>query len=44
CRKLLGKTVYGAGEDTLASAAGEKLKAAGGTLACAESCTGGLAA
>ena len=44
CRQLLGKTVYGAGEDTLASAAGEKLKAAGGTLACAESCTGGLAA
>lgn len=44
CRKLLGKAAYGAGEDTLASVAGEKLKAAGRTLACAESCTGGLAA
>ncbi|MDD2804217.1 MAG: nicotinamide-nucleotide amidohydrolase family protein [Elusimicrobiales bacterium] len=44
CRRLLGKALYGEGETTLAAAAGEKLKAAGKTLACAESCTGGLAA
>jgi len=44
CRKALGGKLYGEGEDTLASAAGEKLKARGKTLAAAESCTGGLAA
>jgi len=44
CRRLLGKALYGEGEVTLAAAAGEKLKAAGKTVACAESCTGGLAA
>ena len=44
CRKLLGRGLYGEGSATLASAAGEKLKAAGKTVAGAESCTGGLAA
>ncbi|OGR78037.1 MAG: hypothetical protein A2X32_07880 [Elusimicrobia bacterium GWC2_64_44] len=44
CRKLLGQALYGEGETTLAAAVGEKLKAAGKTVACAESCTGGLAA
>jgi nicotinamide-nucleotide amidase len=44
CRRLLGPAVYGEGEATLASAAGAALKAAGSTVSCAESCTGGLAA
>lgn len=44
CRRLLGRHLYGEGAATLASAAGEKLKAAGKTAAGAESCTGGLAA
>lgn len=44
CRRLLGHNLYGEGSATIASAAGEKLKAAGRTAACAESCTGGLAA
>jgi len=44
CRKVLGAAVYGEGEATPASAAGEKLKARGLTAAAAESCTGGLAA
>lgn len=44
CRGLLGASLYGEGDATPASAAGEKLKAAGQTVSCAESCTGGLAA
>ncbi len=44
CRKALGAKLYGKGEDTLACAAGAKLRARGKTLAAAESCTGGLAA
>ncbi len=44
CRKALGAKLYGEGEDTLAGAAGAKLKARGRSLAAAESCTGGLAA
>ncbi|MDO8806084.1 MAG: nicotinamide-nucleotide amidohydrolase family protein [Elusimicrobiota bacterium] len=44
CRKALGAKLYGEGEDTLARAAGARLKARGETLAAAESCTGGLAA
>ncbi len=44
CRKALGAKLYGEGEDTLASAAGARLRARGKTLAAAESCTGGLAA
>ena len=43
CRKALGSALYGSGEETPASAAGGLLLAAGRTLACAESCTGGLA-
>jgi len=43
-RKRLGKWVYGAGEDTLASVIGEVLAARGQTVATAESCTGGLIA
>lgn len=41
-RKALGGNVYGSGEDSLASVTGKKLLAAGKTLSCAESCTGGL--
>ena len=44
CRKVMGVKVYGEGSDSLSSAIGKKLKAAGKTLAAAESCTGGLAA
>ncbi|MDA8129863.1 MAG: nicotinamide-nucleotide amidohydrolase family protein [Elusimicrobia bacterium] len=44
CCKALGPALYGSGEETPASAAGKLLLAAGRTLACAESCTGGLAA
>ena len=44
CRKILGDKLYGTGEDTLAGAAGARLKAREKTLAAAESCTGGLAA
>jgi nicotinamide-nucleotide amidase len=44
CRRLAGEKLYGEGGATLAGALGEKLKAAGRTLAAAESCTGGLAA
>lgn len=43
-RSRLGHTVFGRDADTLASAAGELLVAAGQTLATAESCTGGLIA
>ena len=44
CRRALRGAIYGSGEETLSSAAGKALKAAGRTAACAESCTGGLAA
>lgn len=44
CRRLLGRRLYGEGTATPASAAGARLLAAGKTVACAESCTGGLAA
>jgi len=44
CRKILGPRLYGEDDAGLAAAAGRKLKAAGRTLAAAESCTGGLAA
>ena len=39
--KILGNAIYGEGEDTLQSVIGDKLRAAGKTLALAESCTGG---
>ena len=42
CRKALGRALYGQGEETPAAAAGNRLLAAGRTLAGAESCTGGL--
>jgi nicotinamide-nucleotide amidase len=41
-RARLGGHVYGTGDTTLAAAAGERLVAAGATVAVAESCTGGL--
>jgi len=41
--KILKDKIYGFGEETLASAAGKKLLAAGKTVSAAESCTGGLA-
>ncbi|MBO8141555.1 MAG: competence/damage-inducible protein A [Firmicutes bacterium] len=41
-RNRAGEFLYGTGDDTLESAAGRALKAAGWTLAVAESCTGGL--
>jgi len=41
-RDRLGADLVGAGEDTLASVLGARLRAAGATLATAESCTGGL--
>ena len=44
CRRRLGGALYGEGELTLAAAVGQKLLRAGRTAACAESCTGGLAA
>ena len=40
-QKILGDAIYGEGEDTLQSVIGQKLRAAGKTLALAESCTGG---
>jgi nicotinamide-nucleotide amidase len=40
-RELIGRDCYGADEDTLAAVTGELLKAAGQTVAVAESCTGG---
>jgi len=43
-RTLLGKLVYGAGDQTLAEVVGEGLVRTGRTLAVAESCTGGLLA
>ncbi|MBL8950461.1 MAG: CinA family nicotinamide mononucleotide deamidase-related protein [Myxococcaceae bacterium] len=44
CLALLGELVFAEGEQTLAGAVGEKLKAKGHRLALAESCTGGLVA
>lgn len=41
-RARLGEWVFGRDDQTLASAVGELLVARGGTLALAESCTGGL--
>ena len=41
-RALLGRWVYGTGEQTLAEVVGGKLRRLGQTLAVAESCTGGL--
>jgi len=38
---ILGDAIYGEGEDTLQLVIGRKLRAAGKTLALAESCTGG---
>ena len=42
--KLLGKLVYGTGEQTLAEVVGEKLAQQNKTVAVAESCTGGAVA
>ena len=42
CRRTLGTRIYGSGEASPASAAGEKLKARGRTVSSGESCTGGL--
>ena len=42
--KLLGKLIYGSGEQTLAQVVGEKLAQKKMTIAVAESCTGGLLA
>jgi nicotinamide-nucleotide amidase len=41
-RRRLGDHLYGTGDDTLATVAGAILKARGGRLAVAESCTGGM--
>ena len=41
-RRRLGDLVIGEGEQTLASVVGDLLRAAGQTLATAESCTGGM--
>jgi nicotinamide-nucleotide amidase len=43
-RAILGDLVYGSGTQTLAEVVGERLAETGGTLAVAESCTGGLIA
>jgi len=43
-RNMLGKLVYGTGEQTLAEVVGEKLVRNKKTLAVAESCTGGMLA
>ena len=40
-RKVFGKGIYGTGRETLEEAVGGLLKKQGGTLALAESCTGG---
>ncbi|MCR5710090.1 MAG: CinA family nicotinamide mononucleotide deamidase-related protein [Bacteroidales bacterium] len=40
-QEILGVAIYGEGEDTLQSVIGDRLRAAGKTLALAESCTGG---
>lgn len=41
-RERAGNAFYGEGEQTLEAAVGERLNAAGATVAVAESCTGGL--
>lgn len=41
-RERAGNAFYGEGDETLEAAVGERLKAAGATVAVAESCTGGL--
>ena len=41
-RARLGEHVYATGDDPLAKAVGERLRARGETVATAESCTGGL--
>jgi nicotinamide-nucleotide amidase len=41
-RRRFGDYIYGIDEETLPSAVGRRLQAAGATLALAESCTGGL--
>lgn len=43
-RRRLGDAVYGADEEALEEIVGRDLKARGGTVATAESCTGGLVA
>lgn len=43
-RGCLGDYIYGADDDILEAVIGEQLHAKGQTLACAESCTGGLVA
>ncbi len=43
-RGVLGELVFGVGDETLAEVVGRKLSQTGGTLALAESCTGGLVA
>lgn len=40
-RAILGDAIYGEDEDTLQSVIGDRLRAAGKTIAVAESCTGG---
>ncbi|MBI4424548.1 MAG: competence/damage-inducible protein A [Elusimicrobia bacterium] len=40
-RRLVGRWVFGAGDETLESVAGDRLARRGWTLATAESCTGG---
>jgi nicotinamide-nucleotide amidase len=42
CREILGSFVYGQDGATFAQAMGERLAARNETVACAESCTGGL--
>jgi nicotinamide-nucleotide amidase len=41
-RRRLGELVYGVGDETMAALLGNALRAAGATLAVAESCTGGM--
>jgi len=43
-RHILGKMVFGTGEQTIAEVVGQLLVSSGKTLALAESCTGGLVA